>query len=72
MGAEFEKAGAALAGTSPHSRSPSSKDYDSRWAIDFQRHSANFDPVEELFAFYRPLRDQSQAVDVICARRAAR
>jgi beta-galactosidase len=65
VGAEFEKAGAALSGTSPRSSVAIIQSYDSRWAIDFQRHSAGFDPVEELIAFYRPLRDQSQAVDVI-------
>ena len=65
VGAEFEKAGAALAGTSPHSSVAIIQSYDSRWAIDFQRHSAKFDPVTELVAFYRPLREQTQAVDII-------
>jgi beta-galactosidase len=64
-GAEFEKAGSALAGTSPKSSVAIIQSYDSRWAIDFQRHSAKFDPVAELVAFYRPLREQTQAVDVI-------
>jgi beta-galactosidase len=64
-GEEFAKAGPALAGTSPHSEVALVNDYDSRWAIDFQRHSAAFDPVQEMLAFYRPLRIQSQAVDVI-------
>lgn len=64
-GAEFAKAGPAIAGTSPHSEVALVNDYDSRWAIDFQRHSAAFDPVAEMVAFYRPLRNQSQAVDVI-------
>jgi beta-galactosidase len=40
-------------------------DFDSRWAIDFQRHGAKFDPVGELVAFYRPLRQDAQGVDVI-------
>ena len=65
VGEEFEKAGAALSGTSPHASVAILQSYDSRWAIDFQRHSAKFDPVAELVAFYRPLRDQAQAVDVI-------
>jgi len=65
VGDEFEKAGAALSGTSPHSSVAIIQSYDSRWAIDFQRHSAKFEPVAELIAFYRPLRDQTQAVDVI-------
>ncbi len=40
-------------------------DFDSRWAIDFQRHAAKFDPVAELVSFYRPLREDAQGVDVI-------
>jgi beta-galactosidase len=65
VGEEFAKAGAALAGTSPHSEVALVNDFDSRWAITFQRHSANFDPVGEMLAFYRPLREQSQSVDMI-------
>jgi beta-galactosidase len=64
-GAEFEKAGPALSGTAPQASVAIIQSYDSRWAIDFQRHSAKFDPVAELVAFYRPLREQTQAVDVI-------
>jgi beta-galactosidase len=65
IGEEFAKAGSALAGTSPHSEVALVNDYPSRWAISFQPHSANFDPVAEMLAFYRPLREQSQSVDVI-------
>jgi len=65
VGEEFAKAGPAIAGTSPHADVALVNDYDSRWAITFQRHSAAFDPVGEMLAFYRPLREQSQAVDVI-------
>ena len=64
-GEEFAKAGAALAGTSPHAEVALVNDYPSRWAIDFQRHSADFEPIGEMLAFYRPLREQSQAVDMI-------
>ena len=64
-GEEFAKAGSALAGTSPHSEVALVNDFDSRWAITFQRHSANFDPVGEMLAFYRPLREQAQSVDMI-------
>ncbi len=65
IGAEFEKAGPALSGTTPHSQAAILENYDSRWAIDFQRHSAAFDPVRELVSFYRPLRQMSQAVDIV-------
>jgi beta-galactosidase len=65
VGAEFEKAGNALSGTTPVSNVALLHDFNSRWAIDFQRHSANFDPVAELVSFYRPLREDAQGVDVI-------
>jgi beta-galactosidase len=67
VGEEFERAGKALAGTSPQSSVALINDYDSRWAIDFQRHNHDFDPVAEMVAFYKPLRNQAQAVDVISA-----
>ena len=65
VGDEFDKAGAALAGTSPHAEVALINDYNSRWAIDFQRHSAKFDPIEEMVAFYKPLSEAAQTVDII-------
>lgn len=65
VGKEFNEAGAALAGTTPHAEVAIIQSYPSRWAINFQRHSAKFDPITELVAFYRPLRNQSQAVDIV-------
>jgi beta-galactosidase len=65
IGAEFERAAQALAGTTPRGRLAMLQSYDSRWAIDFQRHNKDFDPVEEFDAFYRPLELAAQAVDVI-------
>lgn len=65
VGKEFAAAGEEIAGTSPHSEVALVNDYDSRWAITFQKHSAAFDPVAEMLAFYRPLRTQAQAVDIV-------
>lgn len=65
IGEEFDKAAAALAGTTPQSWVALINDYDSRWAINFQRHNRHFDPVAEMDAFYRPLYTQAQSVDVI-------
>lgn len=65
VGAEFEKAGKALSGTTPVAHVAVLHDFNSRWAIDFQRHSGKFDPVEEFVDFYRPLRQQTDGVDVI-------
>jgi beta-galactosidase len=68
LGKEFNETGSALEGTSPHSKVAIINDYDSRWAINFQRHSAKFDPVQEMLAFYDPLRTMSQAVDIVSAQ----
>lgn len=65
LGAEFEKASWALNGTSPQSEVAVIHDYDSRWAINFQKHSEGFDPIKELKAFYSPLRSQTQSVDMV-------
>ncbi len=65
IGEDFDKAGAALAGTTPKASVAVLESFDSRWAIDFQRFNQAFDPVEELVSFYRPLRAAAQAIDVI-------
>lgn len=62
---EFTKAGSAIAGTTPESSVAVINDFPSRWAIDFQRHNIEFNPVSEFVAFYRPLREQTQSVDII-------
>ncbi len=67
IGEEFEQAGKALAGTEPVASVALINDFDSRWAINFQRHSRDFDPVAEMVGFYRPLREQSQGVDIVSA-----
>jgi beta-galactosidase len=65
LGAEFEKTGKALSGTTPVANVAVLHDFDSRWAINFQRHAAKFDPVVEMVSFYRPLLHDAQGVDVI-------
>lgn len=65
VGKEFEEAGKSLAGTTPLASVALINDFDSRWAIDFQRHNQRFDPVAEMVAFYRPLREGSQGVAIV-------
>jgi len=65
IGEEFERAGPALAGTTPKSSVAIMESFDSRWAIDFQRFNNAFSPIEELVDFYRPLRAASQAIDIV-------
>lgn len=65
IGREFQKVSGALSGTAVAAKSAILFDYDSRWAIDFQRHHKDFDPVNYLHVFYRPLRSQTQDVDIV-------
>ncbi len=65
IGADFDKAGPALAGTTVHSDVALLNDYPSRWAIDWQRHNRSFDPIEAFMSFYTPLHDAVRSVDVI-------
>ncbi len=65
LGAEFAKAGPVLAGTSVHSQVAMLQDYDSRWAINWQRHNKNFDPVTQFVSYYKPLREVAQSVDIV-------
>jgi beta-galactosidase len=52
-------------GTSVKSEVAILHSYDSRWAIDWQRHNKNYDPAAELVSYYRPLRAVSQSIDVV-------
>jgi beta-galactosidase len=65
VGREFAKAAPALAGTTPKSEVAILNSYDSRWAINWQRHNKNFDPVKEILSYYAPLRAISQSIDII-------
>jgi beta-galactosidase len=65
LGADFEKAGPALAGTTVESEVAILQDYESRWAIDWQKHNRAFDPVQSLLSFYRPLHALAGSVDII-------
>jgi beta-galactosidase len=65
IGAEFAKAGPALAGTSVHSQVAILHSYDSRWAINWQRHNQNFDPIDQIVSYYKPLRQIAQSIDIV-------
>jgi beta-galactosidase len=65
IGVDFEKAGPALAGTTVESDVAILQDYESRWAIDWQKHNREFDPIKSLLSFYRPLHALAGSVDVI-------
>jgi beta-galactosidase len=67
IGSEFERAAQALKGTKPVAQVALLASYDSRWAIDFQPHNRNYDQLEVLLDYYRPLRDQQLTVDIVSA-----
>jgi beta-galactosidase len=65
LGNEFAGVGRALRDTTVAAPIAILHSYDDRWAINFQRHHRDFDPVRQLVAYYRPLRARGYAVDVI-------
>lgn len=65
LGAQFAKVADVLKGTSPAPQSAVLYDYDSRWALEFQRHNKDFDPINYLHSIYRPLRTLIQDVDIV-------
>jgi beta-galactosidase len=65
IGSEFERASSTLKGTKPVAQVALLVSYDSRWAIDFQPHNHNYDQLEVLLGYYRPLRDQQLTVDIV-------
>ena len=65
VGKEFTKAGPVLAGTSVKSEVAILHSYDSRWAINWQRHNRNYDPNVELISYYAALHPIAQSVDIL-------
>jgi len=65
IGGEFSKAADALAGTQPVSSVAIVHDYDSRWAIQFQRNTKDFDTLQHYRSWYRPLQRNGLDVDVV-------
>jgi beta-galactosidase len=64
IGQEFAKASPVLANTTPVSEVAILQSYDSRWAIDFQLHHKDYDQIEVLLGYYRPLKAALGAVDM--------
>lgn len=68
IGREFALASSLLAGSSvAPARVAILNCYDSRWAIQWQRHHSEFDYVAHLIHYYRPLAALNIPVDVISA-----
>jgi beta-galactosidase len=67
LGADFGKAAPYLAGTTPKAKVAFLNSYDSRWALDYQKHTIRWDSVGEFVAFHRSFESLAQSVDVISA-----
>jgi beta-galactosidase len=65
IGKEFAKAGPTLAGTTVKSEVAILHSYDSRWAIQWQKHNRKYDPQDEILSYYGPLRAIAQSVDIV-------
>jgi beta-galactosidase len=65
IGAEFEKVAPLLDGTTVDSQVAILQDYESRWAINWQRHNKAFDPVDTLVSYYASLRALARSVDIV-------
>lgn len=69
LGEDLKLTRDALAGTTPHAEIAILHDYDSRWAIDFQPHTRDYDQQQVLLRFYTPLQriaaPLGQAIDIV-------
>lgn len=65
LGKEFAAASSALEGTSVQSQVAVLHSYDSRWAVNFQRHNRDYDPVNDLVRYYGAIRKIAQSVDIV-------
>src|SRR5581483_2383598 len=65
IGREFAAAQQWLRGTTVVSQVALLNSYESRWAIQFQKHHEKYDYVDVLQSYYGPLRRLAQSVDVI-------
>jgi beta-galactosidase len=63
--AEFEKTQNAFRGTKVVSEVALLHDYDTRWALEFQRHTNQYNSIAVASGYYRALRKIAQSIDVI-------
>ena len=62
---EFAQTEAAFRGSRVISQVALLNDYESRWAIDWQKHTAKYNQFEILKSYYHSLRKLSQSIDII-------
>ncbi|PTY07509.1 beta-galactosidase [Opitutaceae bacterium EW11] len=65
LSGDLAKVAQLLSGTKSESEVALLHDYDSRWAIDFNRFSNRYDQLAVLVDYYHALRDRTQSVDIV-------
>ncbi len=65
VGREYEKAGPAIQGTTVQSQVAIVQSYKSRWTINWQRENPNYNPIDELTSYYKPLHELGQSIDIV-------
>jgi len=65
IGKEFEQAGPALQGTSPHASVAILHSYPSRWTVDWQKMNPKYDAVNALMSYYTPLHELGYTIDIV-------
>ncbi len=68
LGEELARVKPLLEGTSLQTDVAILHGYDSRWALNFQRHHHEFEPGSYLLDFYRPLKKRLPTIDLISDR----
>jgi beta-galactosidase len=64
---EFADVQDAFRGTRVVSQVALLSDYDSRWALDWQKHTEKYNQFEILKSYYHPLRNIAQSIDIVSA-----
>ncbi|MHB1743729.1 MAG: beta-galactosidase [Acidobacteriaceae bacterium] len=65
VGREYEKVGPVVRGTTVKSEVAILQSYKSRWTINWQRENPNYNPIDELMSYYRPLHTLGQSIDIV-------
>ncbi len=65
FGGLLAMAGRGVAGTTVKSDVAVLHSYDSKWAIDWQKHNKAFEPIAEILDYYGPLRNLAHSVDIV-------
>jgi len=67
VGSDFANVSELLAGSQIKAKVAILNDYNSRWSLNWQRQHKDFDYVEHLRHYYRPLAERNIPVDIISA-----